>query len=155
MQEDEWDAVLNVNLKGTFFMVQAALPVMRRQRYGRIVITASITGPITGYPGWSHYGASKAGQLGFMRSAALECARDGITINAVLPGNILTDGLRARGFDYLRTMTASIPTNSLGEPQDIGHAACFLGSAEARYITGQTMIVDGGQTLPESLEALI
>lgn len=89
-----------------------------------------------------------------MRSAALECARDGVTINAVLPGNVLTDGLRAQGEDYLRAMAASVPTNSLGEPQDIGHAACFLASPEARYITGQTLIVDGGQILPESLEAL-
>ena len=154
MTEAQWDRVMDVNLKGTFFMVQAALRPMREQKYGRIVITSSITGSITGFPGWAHYGASKAGQQGFMRSAALECARDGVTINAVLPGNVLTDGLRAQGEDYLRTMAASIPMNSLGEPKDIGHAACFLASPEARYITGQTLIVDGGQIIPESLEAL-
>ena len=154
MTEAQWDRVMDVNLKGTFFMVQAALRPMREQKYGRIVITSSITGSITGFPGWAHYGASKAGQQGFMRSAALECARDGVTINAVLPGNVLTDGLRAQGEDYLRTMAASVPMNSLGEPRDIGHAACFLASREARYITGQTLIVDGGQIIPESLEAL-
>ncbi|GHA28097.1 3-oxoacyl-ACP reductase FabG [Oceanisphaera arctica] len=154
MTEQHWDEMHDINLKGTFFMVQAALEVMRPQSYGRIVITSSITGPVTGFPGWTHYAASKAGQLGFMRSAALECARDGITINAVMPGNILTEGLQAQGEDYLEQMKAAIPTRSLGTPDDIGHAACFLASKEARYITGQTLIVDGGQVLPESPEAL-
>ncbi len=154
MTEADWDKVLSVNLKGTFLMVQAAIEPMKKQRYGRIVITSSITGPITGYPGWSHYGASKAGQLGFMRSAALELAKYGITINAVLPGNILTEGLIAQGEEYLERMKASIPLRELGTPEDIGYAVCFLCSKEARYITGQTLIVDGGQILPESLEAI-
>ncbi|MCL4800319.1 MAG: 3-oxoacyl-ACP reductase FabG [Burkholderiales bacterium] len=155
MTEADWDKVQAVNLKSAFFMVQAALAPMRKQRYGRIVLTSSITGPVTGYPGWSHYGASKAGQLGFMRSAALECARDGITINAVMPGNILTEGLAAQGETYLEQMKAAIPVHELGRPEDIGHAACFLASREARYITGQTLIVDGGQILPESPEAIL
>lgn len=154
MTEEQWDRMQDVNLKGTFFITQAALRPMRQQKYGRIIITSSITGSITGFPGWAHYGASKAGQQGFMRSAALECASDGVTINAVLPGNVLTEGLKAQGEEYLRAMTASIPTRTLGEPRDIGHAACFLASPEARYITGQTLIVDGGQLLPESLEAI-
>jgi 3-oxoacyl-[acyl-carrier protein] reductase len=154
MTEQEWDRMHNINLKGTFFMVQAALAVMRPRGYGRVVITSSITGPITGFPGWSHYAASKAGQLGFMRSAALECARDGVTINAVMPGNILTEGLQAQGEAYLEQMKAAIPSHCLGTPEDIGHAACFLASREARYITGQTLVVDGGQVLPESPEAL-
>lgn len=154
MTEAQWDQMQDVNLKGTFFMVQAALRPMRHRGYGRIVITSSITGSMTGFPGWAHYGASKAGQQGFMRSAAIECARDGITINAVLPGNVLTDGLRAQGEDYLRQMARSVPMNTLGEPQDIGYAACFLASEEARFITGQTLVVDGGQLLPESPEAL-
>ncbi|WP_232222246.1 3-oxoacyl-ACP reductase FabG [Thioalkalivibrio paradoxus] len=154
MTEDDWDTMIAVNLRGAFFMTQAVLPGMREQGYGRIVLTSSITGPVTGYPGWAHYGASKAGQLGFMRSAALECARDGITINAVMPGNVLTEGLKAQGEDYLREMAESIPTRALCEPQDIAFAVCFLASPEARYITGQTLIVDGGQILPESFEAL-
>ncbi|MCZ9882291.1 3-oxoacyl-ACP reductase FabG [Arthrobacter sp. B2a2-09] len=154
MTDEQWDRTLEVNLKGTFLIVQAALRPMRKQKYGRIVITSSITGSVTGFPGWSHYGASKAGQQGFMRSAALECARDGVTINAVLPGNVLTDGLKAQGDTYLRNMAAGVPMNALGQPRDIGHAACFLASPEARYITGQTLIVDGGQILPESVEAL-
>lgn len=155
MSEADWEQMQNVNVKSMFFMVQAALQPMRAQSYGRIVITSSITGAITGYPGWAHYGASKAAQLGFMRSAALEVAREGVTINAVMPGNILTDGLKAQGEEYLAQMRRSVPTHTLGEPEDIGHAACFLASKEAKFITGQTIIVDGGQILPESPEALL
>ncbi|MDX5440791.1 MAG: SDR family oxidoreductase [Alteromonadaceae bacterium] len=95
-----------------------------------------------------------AGQLGFMRSAALEMANSGITINAVMPGNVLTEGLQAQGEEYLNQMRAAIPTHTLGTPEDIGHAACFLVSEEARYITGQQIIVDGGQVLPESPDAI-
>lgn len=155
MTSENWDQMMDVNLRSTFFMVQAVLPSMRQQGYGRIVITSSITGAVTGYPGWSHYAASKAGQLGFMRSAALECAREGITINAVMPGNIRTEGLEAQGEAYLKQMADSIPVKNLGEPEDIGYAACFLASPAARFITGQTIIVDGGQILPESLEAIL
>ena len=155
MTEEQWDQIQQINLKGTFLVVQAALKVMKKQNYGRIVITSSITGPVTGFPGWSHYGASKAGQLGFMRSAALECANSGITINAVMPGNVLTEGLKAQGETYLDQQRAVIPTHTLGEPKDIGYAACFLASKEAAFITGQTIIVDGGQILPESPEALL
>ncbi|EMJ9774492.1 3-oxoacyl-ACP reductase FabG [Morganella morganii] len=155
MTEQDWDTMQKVNVKGMFFLVQAALAVMEEQKYGRIVITSSITGPVTGFPGWSHYGASKAAQLGFMRSAALEYARLGITINAVQPGNILTEGLKAQGETYLDQMRATIPTHTLGEPEDIGYAAAFLASDEAKYITGQTIIIDGGQILPESPEALL
>lgn len=155
MTEKEWDFMQEVNVKGTFFIVQAALKAMKKQGSGRVIITSSITGNITGFPGWSHYGASKAAQLGFMRSAALEYARFGITVNAVLPGNILTDGLKAQGETYLNQMRATIPTHTLGEPKDIGYAAAFLASTEAKYITGQTIIIDGGQILPESPEALL
>jgi 3-oxoacyl-[acyl-carrier protein] reductase len=119
-----------------------------------VIVTSSITGPITGYSGWSHYGASKAGQLGFMRSAALELARSGITINAVLPGNIITEGLSDLGPDYLRTMEAAIPLGRLGSIEEVASAALFLATEEAAYITGQTLVIDGGQTIPESLEAM-
>ncbi len=155
MTEADWDLMNNVNLKGMFFLVQPALVVMEKQKSGRVIITSSITGPVTGYPGWSHYGATKAGQLGFMRSAALEYARHGININAVMPGNILTEGLKAQGEAYLDQMRASIPTHTLGEPEDIGYVVCFLASDEAKFITGQTIIVDGGQILPESPDALL
>src|SRR6266478_525383 len=116
MTEADFDAVMDTNLKGMFLSVSACLPAMKVKKFGRIILTSSITGPVTGYPGWSHYGASKAGQLGFMRTAAIELARDGITVNA--------------------------------------NAALFFASLEAAYITGQSLVVDGGQILPESLAAL-
>jgi 3-oxoacyl-[acyl-carrier protein] reductase len=154
MTAADFDAVIGTNLKGMFLSVSACLPAMKAKEYGRIVLTSSITGPVTGYPGWAHYGASKAGQLGFMRTAAIELARSGITVNAVLPGNIATEGLDGLGADYQRTMEASVPMRRLGSIMDIANAALFFASDEAAYVTGQTLIIDGGQTLPESLGAL-
>ena len=154
MDPAEWDAVMATNLKGSFLSVKACLPWLKQSDQGRVVLTSSITGPVTGFPGWSHYGASKAGQLGFMRTACIELARYGITINAILPGNIVTEGLAGLGEDYLKTMAASIPMKKLGTVEDVGNAALFLASKEAGYITGQTIIIDGGQTLPETLEAI-
>ena len=152
--EDEIDQVLGVNLKGTILSVQACLPLLRRSGRGRVILTSSITGPVTGYPGWTHYGASKAGQLGFLRTAAIELAPDGITVNAVLPGNIMTEGLAGLGEDYIAGMTAAIPLRRLGTVEEIGHAALFFATDEAGYITGQTIVVDGGQVLPESPDAV-
>jgi 3-oxoacyl-[acyl-carrier protein] reductase len=154
LSPEDWDQVLDTNLKGTFLSLKACLPGLKASDLGRVVITSSITGPVTGFPGWTHYGASKAGQLGFLRTACLELAKYKITVNAVLPGNIKTEGLVALGEDYLRSMADSIPLKALGEVEDIGYAALFLASKEAGYITGQTIIVDGGQILPESLDAL-
>jgi len=154
MTPADLDEVLATNLKGTFFAVQAALPALKQSGHGRIILTSSITGPITGYAGWSHYGATKAGQLGFMRSAALELAKSNITVNAVMPGNIATEGLGELGADYQASMEASIPLGRLGSVADIANAAIFFASAEAGYITAQTLVVDGGQTVPESLEAM-
>src|SRR5262245_31502032 len=154
MSESAWDDVFATNLKGMLFSIQAALPHLKHSTAGRIVLTSSITGPLTGYPGWSHYGATKAGMVGFMRTAALELARFKITINAVLPGNILTEGVRDLGQDYINATTASIPLKRLGTVEEIGHAVAFLASEEAGFITGQTLVVDGGQTLPESPQAL-
>ena len=154
MTPDDLETVLGTNVKGTVFAVQACLPALAESGRGRIVITSSITGPMTGYPGWSHYAASKAAQLGFIRTAAMELAPKQITINAVLPGSVFTESLEDLGQDYLGAMAASIPLGRLGSTKDIGNAALFLASAEAGYITGQTLVVDGGQVLPESLEAL-
>jgi 3-oxoacyl-[acyl-carrier protein] reductase len=154
MSTDEWDQVMATNLKGNFVSIKACLPQLKNSDGGRIVLTSSITGPVTGFPGWTHYGASKSGQLGFMRTACMEFAKYGITVNAVLPGNTLTEGLKALGEDYLNTMAASVPLKRLGTVEDIGNAALFLATKEAGYITGQTIIVDGGQIIPESLEAL-
>lgn len=154
MSEQQWDAIFEVNVKGMLFSIQAALAALRASAAGRIVITSSITGPVTGFPGWAHYGSTKAAQLGFMRTAAIELAREAITINAVLPGNIYTEGLQGLGEEYLDTMKASIPLKRLGDVEDIGHAALFFASETAGYVTGQSLIVDGGQILPETLEAV-
>jgi 3-oxoacyl-[acyl-carrier protein] reductase len=154
LSPEDWDHVMATNLKGTFLAIKACLPHLKKSDQGRVVITSSITGPVTGFPGWAHYGATKAGQLGFMRTASIELAKYAVTVNAVLPGNILTEGLIALGPDYERSMAASIPLKKLGTVEDIGHAALFFASKEAAYITGQTIIVDGGQILPESLDAL-
>lgn len=154
MSSEEWDLVVDTNLKGTFHSVKAAVPYLKASDQGRIVLTSSITGPVTGYPGWTHYGATKAGQLGFMRTACIELAKYGITVNAVMPGNIITEGLAGMGEEYQRSMAASVPLKKLGVVEDIGYAALYFASKEANYVTGQTIIVDGGQILPESLEAL-
>jgi 3-oxoacyl-[acyl-carrier protein] reductase len=154
LTEEDLDRVFGVNLKGTFWSVQACLPALTASGHGRVILTSSITGPITGFPGWTHYGATKAGQLGFMRTAAIELARKGITVNAVLPGNIATEGLASLGQEYEAGMTAAIPMRRLGTVDEIGHAALFLATDEAAYITGQTIVVDGGQVLPESPDAM-
>jgi 3-oxoacyl-[acyl-carrier protein] reductase len=150
----EIDEVFNVNLRGTMLVVKACVPALERSRHGRVILTSSITGPVTGYPGWSHYGASKAGQLGFMRTVAMEVAGAGITVNAVLPGNIKTEGLADLGEEYERTMAAAIPLKRLGTVDDVANTVLFLASDEAAYLTGVAIVVDGGQILPESLAAL-
>ena len=154
MDPSEWDQVMATNLKSAFLCVKASIPEFEKASGGRVVLTSSITGPVTGYPGWSHYGASKSGQLGFLKTACMELSRYNVTINAVMPGNIYTEGLQDLGQEYLDTMAASIPLKRLGKVTDIGNAALFFASDEAGYITGQTIIVDGGQIIPESLEAI-
>lgn len=154
MTEDEIDAIFATNVKGTMLVVKAAIPALGDSGHGRVILTSSITGPITGFPGWSHYGATKAAQLGFLRTVAIELAKRRITVNAVMPGNVVTEGLDELGDEYRRTMEASIPVGHLGTVADIGNAALFLATDEAGFITGQTIVVDGGQTLPESVAAL-
>jgi 3-oxoacyl-[acyl-carrier protein] reductase len=154
MTEADIDEMLGINVKGAILTVQAFLPALRACGHGRVILTSSITGPHTGYPGWSHYGASKAAMLGFMRTAAIELAPHGITVNAILPGNIVTEGLAEQGEEYLNAMVAAIPMRRLGEAEEIGHAALFLATDEAAYITAQSLVVDGGQILPESPTAM-
>jgi len=154
MTEADIDAIFATNVKGTMLSVKACMAELERSGHGRVVLTSSITGPITGYPGWCHYGATKAAQLGFLRTAAIELAPKGITINAVMPGNIETEGLDELGPDYRAAMEASIPQKKLGKVEDIGYAALFFATDEAGYITGQTIVVDGGQVLPESPMAM-
>jgi len=154
MEPAQWDQVMGTNLRSAFLCVKACIPHFEKADKGRVILTSSITGPVTGFPGWSHYGASKSGQLGFLKTAAMELSRYNTTINAVMPGNIYTEGLQDLGQDYLDTMAASIPLKRLGTVEDIGYAALFFASDEAAYITGQSIVVDGGQILPESLEAI-
>ena len=150
MTEADWDRVLNVNLKSAFFAVSACIPQMKTQGGGKIAFTSSVTGPITALPGEAHYGASKAGLLGFMRAAALELGPYKINVNAVLPGTIMTPGLEeAEDPGVLATLPETVPLGRIGRPTDIGNAMLFLVSDEADYITGQTIIVDGGATLIE------
>jgi 3-oxoacyl-[acyl-carrier protein] reductase len=150
IDQTRWDHLMAINVRGALFAVQSCLAPMKSHGYGRIVLTSSITGSVTGQPGYGHYGASKAAMLGFMRTAALEVANDGITVNAVLPGNIATPGFADLGPEHRQSMLAAIPLGIFGEPEDVGWAVRYLASKEARYITGQTLIVDGGQVLPES-----
>jgi 3-oxoacyl-[acyl-carrier protein] reductase len=150
MDDAMWDRVLNLNVGGAVRTIQACLPPMVERGYGRIVLTSSITGPITGQPGFAHYGASKAAMLGFMRSAAVELARTGVTVNAVMPGNVSTPGFADTSDEHQQRMLSSIPMGRYAEPEEVGWAVRFLASPEAGYITGQTLIVDGGQVLPEA-----
>jgi 3-oxoacyl-[acyl-carrier protein] reductase len=148
---EEWDAVLGVNLRGCFLAIQACIAPMRAQKYGRIVLTSSITGPRVSSPGHGHYSASKAGINGLIRAAAIELAPDGITVNGVEPGNIMTEGLQVeRSPEYIRAMERAVPLGRLGTPRDVAHAVLFLASDEAAYITGTTIVIDGGQILPEA-----
>lgn len=146
----EWQQVIDVNLTGTFLAVKACIPAMKAQGHGKIVVTSSISGPQTALPGFSHYTASKAGIAGFIRTAAVELAKYQININAVEPGTIMTEGLDDLGQDHIDNMVRAIPLGRLGTPEDVASAILFLASKEASYITGQSLIVDGGQTLPES-----
>lgn len=147
---EEWDEVCAINLRGTFLAARACLAPMRARRYGRMIFTSSITGPRVTSPGHGHYSATKAGINGFIKAAALEFAGHGITVNGIEPGNILTEGMKAhRSPEFISGMERSVPLGRLGTPRDVANAALFLASDEAAYITGTTIVVDGGQTLPE------
>lgn len=151
IEPEEWDAVLGVNLRGTYLAARAALPAMKERGHGRMIFTSSITGPRVTSPGHGHYSASKAGINGFIKAAALEFSAYGITVNGIEPGNILTEGMTAhRSPAFIRSMAEAVPLGRLGTPRDVANAALFLASDEASYITGTTIVVDGGQTLPES-----
>jgi 3-oxoacyl-[acyl-carrier protein] reductase len=149
MSEADWDLVHDTNLKSTFFAFRAFLPYLKDSPAGRIILVSSITGPVTGFPGLAAYGASKAGMEGFMRSAAIEVAPLRITVNAVAPGSIRTEGLADLGAEAIQAMEALIPLKRLGEPWDVGGAVLYLASDLASFVTGQSLVIDGGQILPE------
>lgn len=149
--EEDLETVLAVNLKSCFRLSRACIPHFRRRGGGRLLFTSSVTGPRVAMPGLGYYAASKAGISGFIRTAAMELARDHITVNGVEPGYIRTPAMELlTDEEGMREMARYIPMGCLGQPDDIAHTMLFLASDEARYITGQTIVVDGGSTLPES-----
>lgn len=143
MRENDFDEVIDINLKGTFNCIQTAARQMLRQRYGRIINMSSVVG-IYGNAGQANYAASKAGIIGLTRSAAKELGSRGITVNAIAPGFIRTDMTDGLSEELKKKILSTISLGSFGTVEDIAHAACFLASDEARYITGQVLAVDGG-----------
>ncbi len=145
MSDDEWDDVINTNLRGAFLFTRAASRYMMRQRSGRIINMASVSG-LVGNPGQTNYSASKAGLIGMTRSLARELAGRNVTINAVAPGFIVTDMTRALAGIASEEAKKRIPLKRFGEPEDVAAAVLFLASPAAAYITGQVITVDGGMT---------
>lgn len=143
MKDADWDAVIDTNLKGVFNCIKAAAKFMTRQRNGRIINISSVVGQI-GNPGQMNYVAAKAGVLGLTKTAAKELASRNITVNAIAPGFIETDMTNELNEQIRNSMLSNIPLQSFGQPEDIANAVVFLATDASRYITGQTINVDGG-----------
>ena len=149
--DEQLDEVMAVNLKSAFWLTRAALPHLRRAESPRILFTSSVTGPRVALPRLAHYAASKSGLNGFIRAAAMEFAGEGITVNGVEPGLIATEAMDALGDEEMaREMVAAIPLGRLGAPVDIAYAMLYLASDQAAFVTGQTIVVDGGALIPEN-----
>jgi 3-oxoacyl-[acyl-carrier protein] reductase len=146
MKDEDWDAVLNVNLKAAFVLSRAALKGMMKRRNGRIISISSIVGT-TGNPGQANYAASKAGLVGMTKAMAAEVAPRGVTLNCVAPGFIATNMTDALNEDQKNTINAKIPAGRMGMPEDIAAAVLYLASEEAAYVTGQTIHVNGGMAM--------
>jgi 3-oxoacyl-[acyl-carrier protein] reductase len=143
MGEADWDAVLDVNLKGTFLCTKAAVRRMLRQKSGRIINVTSVVG-ISGQAGQANYAASKAGVIGFTQSVAREVASRGILVNAVAPGYIATQMTDALPAEHRERLLRQIPLGRIGQPEDVAGVILFLCSPQASYVTGQVLVVDGG-----------
>lgn len=146
LTEEDWDAVLNTNLKSTFICSKAAVKHMMRKRYGRIINIASVAGQM-GNPGQTNYSASKAGQIGFTKALAREVAGRNITVNAIAPGFVDTEILLALPPETLEAALKLVPLGRKGQPEEIAYAVAFLASDQAAYITGQVLGVDGGMAM--------
>ena len=146
MKDDQWDAVLNINLRGTFLFTRAACKPLIKGRRGRIINIASVSG-LMGNPGQANYSASKAGVIGLTRTVAMELAGRNVTVNAVAPGFIQTEMTAKMGEDIVKAIADRVPLGTLGEPRDVADAVLFLASDAASYITGQVLTVDGGLTV--------
>jgi len=146
MSEEDWDTVLNTNLRGAFLVTQAFIRTFAKQRSGRIINIASVIGLI-GNAGQANYAASKAGLIGFTQSVARELGARGVTANAIAPGFIETDMTAVLNEELRRELLKRIPAGSFGQAEDIAHAALFLASPGARYVTGQVLTVDGGMVM--------
>ncbi|MEX2559858.1 MAG: SDR family oxidoreductase, partial [Pirellulales bacterium] len=145
MQDEQWDEVINTNLRGAFLFTRAVSRPMMQARYGRIVNIASVSG-LMGNPGQSNYSASKAGLIGMTRSVARELAGRKVTVNAVAPGFIETEMTEALGQSLLDEVQKRIPARRLGKPDEVAQAVLFLAAPGSAYITGQVLTVDGGLT---------
>lgn len=146
MKDEEWDDVINVNLTATFTLMRAALRGMMRNRYGRIVNISSISA-IIGNPGQPNYSASKAGMIGMSKSLAREIAPRGITVNCIAPGFISTPMTNELNEKQVEAIAQAIPSGTFGEPDDIASAVLYLSSDEAKYMTGQTLHINGGMVM--------
>ncbi len=146
MKDEDWDAVLNTNLKGAFNLIRSAARPMMKQRFGRIVNIASVVG-IIGNAGQANYVSAKAGLIGLTKSAARELASRNITVNAVAPGFIETDMTAELQGELVAKMKEQIPLGKVGKPEDVAKAVAFLASEDAAYITGQVLNVDGGMVM--------
>jgi len=146
MKEEDWDAVMNTNLKGVYNCSKAVIRVMMKQRWGRIINITSVVG-LMGNAGQANYAAAKAGIIGFTKSVAKELGSRGITVNAVAPGFIETDMTAVLNDELKAALKEQIPLQRLGAPEDIAHLVAFLASDHAGYITGQTINVDGGMVM--------
>ena len=146
MNESQWDEVIQTNLKGAFFGMKAAIRPMMKNKFGRIINITSIVG-LTGNPGQANYAASKAGLIGMTQSIAKEVGSRGITVNCIAPGWIDTEMTEELPENSKRDLLDRIPIGKIGKPENIAHAAVFLASDEASYITGQTITVDGGRVI--------
>jgi len=145
------EETLSVNMKAAFWLTKSCIPFFRKQGMGRMIFTSSVTGPKVAMPGTAHYAMSKGGMNAFIKTAALEYAKENITINGIEPGYIMTSAMsELAGPEELKKMASCIPTGDFGVPEDIAYPMLFLASDKASYITGQTIVVDGGSTLPES-----